>query len=141
MCHLLLFGHDHVSRINRILISIFSFFIFIFRNVKLTVTWLYLIWLYPRVSKTVRFVTNQKIICHRFVTPGWSLYVTIFYSLNKGIKVFCNEKLRSFAFWHFVLFFDHVKNCKQFDTKKLKSDANNLHLLWKVLYHNTTKLQ
>ena len=25
MCHLLLFGHDHVSRINRILISIFSF--------------------------------------------------------------------------------------------------------------------
>ena len=78
----MLFGHDHVSRINRILISIFSFFIFIFRNVKLTVTWLYLIWLYPRVSKTVRFVTNQKIICHRFVTPGWSLYVTIFYSLN-----------------------------------------------------------
>ena len=34
------------------------------------------------MSKTVRFVTNQKIICHRFVTPGWSLYVTIFYSLN-----------------------------------------------------------
>ena len=27
-------------------------------------------------------MTNQKIICHRFVTPGWSLYVTIFYSLN-----------------------------------------------------------
>ena len=36
------------------------------------------------MSKTVRFVTTQKIICHIFVTPGWSLYVTIF---NMNLKI------------------------------------------------------